>query len=386
MWASLQAVRRRTVLFLWGIVGGFFSIVAVQPAVAIGPQPGASVSASAPAVSAASAATQTPLKLRVIGGLAGLNQFVQHEEPFWAQHLGRLSAGRYSADIFPFDRAGVPGTEMLRLMQLGVVPFGTMLVGTLASQYPQYAAADLPGLGVDLATTRASIAAFRPYLESSLRQQHGVQVLAVYAYPAQVLFCKDKLTRLADLRGRRIRVSSVGQADWVEALGGRPVHTAFAQLPQSLQSGDTQCAITGSLSGHTLGLYEMSAYLYPLPINWGIAVFGANLAVWNALPAALRELLQRELPRLEDSIWKAAEHDTMEGVACNTGAMSCKLPRMGGMKMVHVTAEDEQQSREIFQSVVLTRWLRRCTNIDCAALWNSTVGEKHGIFVPVQRP
>ena len=122
-----------------------------------------------------------PYKLRVVGGLAGVNQYLQHEEPFWTQQLARLSEGRYSADIVPFDRAGVPGAEMLRLMQLGVLPFGTVLMSALAGQYPQYAAADLPGIGADMAGVRAAAAAFRPYLERDLRQRHGVELLAIYA-------------------------------------------------------------------------------------------------------------------------------------------------------------------------------------------------------------
>ena len=52
------------------------------------------------------------------------------------------------------------------------------------------------------------MAAFRPYLEKKLRTRHGVKVLAMYVYQAQVVFCKRALASLADLAGRRIRVSS----------------------------------------------------------------------------------------------------------------------------------------------------------------------------------
>lgn len=96
-----------------------------------------------------------------MGGLAGVNQYLQHEEPFWTQQLARLVRGA-GADIVPFDRAGVPGAEMLRLMQLGVLPFGTVLMSALAGRYPQYAAADLPGIGAGAAGVRAAAAAFRP--------------------------------------------------------------------------------------------------------------------------------------------------------------------------------------------------------------------------------
>ena len=138
-----------------------------------------------------------PYKLRVVGGLAALSQFTRWEEPFWTQELKKLSGGKFSADIVPFDRAGVPGVEMLRLLQLGVVPFGTTLLSSLSGQYPQYTAPDLAGLNPDIASLKVSLNAFRPYLEKALRDQHGVEALAIYTYPAQVVFCKKPLSGLA---------------------------------------------------------------------------------------------------------------------------------------------------------------------------------------------
>ena len=330
---------------------------------------------------AAQAQPPAPYKLRIVGGLAGVTQYLQYEEPFWTQQLQQLSAGRYSADIVPFDRAGVPGSEMLRMMQLGVLPFGTVLMSSMASQYPQYTAADLPGMATDMAQLRASVAALRPFLEKDLRQRHGIELLAIYAYPAQVLFCKKPIARLADLAGRRVRVSSGGQADYVSALGALPVNIAFAQLAHSLESGDTECAITGTLSGHSLGLYRVTQYLYTLPVTWGLGVFAANQAAWAGLPADLRGLLQRELPQLEARIWDAAERDTLEGIACNSGAASCALSRKGRMVVVNPSAQDQIRSREIFRSVVLPRWLQRCT-VDCATIWNQTVGPLQQIELP----
>ena len=149
-----------------------------------------------------------PYHLRVVGGLADLSQYTRREEPFWKHDLARLSGGRYSAEIVPFDRAGVPGTEMLRLLQLGVVPFGTALMSSFTAQYPEYTAPDLAGLNPDIATLRSTLAAFRPYLEKTLREQHGVEPLAIYVYPAQVVFCGKPLRGLADLKGRRVREGS----------------------------------------------------------------------------------------------------------------------------------------------------------------------------------
>lgn len=338
--------------------------------------------APAPIAATAPAAAQ---KLRVVGGLAGLNQYSRNEEPFWTKELPRLSAGKYGADIVPFDRAGVPGPEMLRLIQLGVVPFGTALVSNISSQYPEYAAPDLAGLNPDIATLKKNVAAFRPYLEKTLRERHGVEMLATYTYPAQVVFCKRPLASLTDLAGRRVRIASVTQSDFVAALGGIPILVGFAQILPNMASGNTECAITGSMSGNTLGLHEVTTHVHRLPFSWGLAIFGANLAAWTALPGDLRALLTHEIPKLETAIWLESERETAEGFACNRGHSSCSGGQKGHLTEVAISAQDERLRREILTSTVLPKWIQRCNN-RCSDLWNQTIGPVLGIMVPAAKP
>ena len=338
----------------------------------------AAVLAAAPPRSDAAA---KPYQMRVVGGLANVNQYKRWEEPFWTQTLPRLSAGRFSAEIVPFDRAGVPGQEMLRLLQLGVVPFGTVLMASLAAQYPRYTAPDLAGLNPDMASLRQSLAAFRPYLEQNLREQQGVEALAVYVYPAQVLYCRKPRSGLTDLVGRRVRVSSSGQADFVEALGAMAVFTDFSQVAASMQSGAVDCAVTGTLSGNTLGLHRLSTHLYPMPLTWGLAIFAANRRAWEGLPPDLRTLLRRELPRLEARIWSEAERETATGIACNSGAASCPAAQRGQMVVVPVSAQDELRRQQILRTIVLPQWLRRCS-VDCAQLWRQTIGSARATALP----
>ena len=125
-----------------------------------------------------------------------------------------------------------------------------------------------------------------------LRERYGSELLAIYAYPAQVTFCTKPLAGLADLSGRRIRISSATQSDWVAALGAMPVQTAFAEIVANLRSGNIDCAITGTMSGNTIGLHEVTSHLHTMPVNWGVAAFVANGAAWAALPSDLQELLQ----------------------------------------------------------------------------------------------
>jgi TRAP-type C4-dicarboxylate transport system substrate-binding protein len=331
----------------------------------------------------ASAAAQTaPVqKLHIVGGLAGINQYTRNEEPFWRKELARRSAGRFDADIVPFDRAGIPGGDMLRLIQLGVVPFGTMLVSALSVQHPEFGAPDLAGLNPDMASLKRSVAAFRPYLEKTLRDRHGIEVLALYVYPAQVLFCKAALGGLDDLKGRRVRVSGTSQSDFVTALGATPVVIGFAQIMANMVSGNADCAITGTMSGNTLGLHQVSSHVHAMPMTWGLAVFGANQAAWDALPADLKALLRHELPKLEAAIWLESERETAEGLACNTGAAGCSHGSPGRMQEVALSAQDERRREAIFARTVLPGWLRRC-GAACTDIWNQTIGPVRGVMAP----
>ena len=320
--------------------------------------------------------------LRIVGGLASVSQYTLHEERFWSQDLRRLSGGKYSASIVPFNQAGVPGQEMLNLMRLGVIPFGTALLSQVSNEYPELGTPDIAGLNPDMPTMRRVVAAFRPYLEKTLRERHGVELLAVYVYPAQVIFCKRAVTQLSDLAGRRVRVSGNSQADFVRALNGVPVFTEFSELMANMNSENTECAITGAMSGNTLGLHKVTNSLYTMPISWGLAVFGANTDAWNALPADLKTLLKTELPKLEAAVWNESERDTGNGIACNTGAATCMKGTKGAMVEARPSADDERRRREIFATSVLTRWVQRCGAV-CAEVWDQTAGPVAGIKAPV---
>jgi TRAP-type C4-dicarboxylate transport system substrate-binding protein len=324
------------------------------------------------------AQTAPAQRLRIVGGLGGVSQYTGHEEQFWTRDLATLSGGRYTASIVPFDRAGVPGQEMLNLMQLGVVPFGTALMSQMSTQFPELGAPDMAGLNPDIPTLRRVVSAFRPYLAQQLRERYGVELLAVYIYPAQEVFCNKPVQQLGDLAGRRTRVSSSTQADFVSALGGTPVYTEFAQIMANMKSGNTDCVITGTMSGHSLGLHEVTSAIYAMPLSWGVAVFAANRESLNALPPDLQALLRKELPRLEAAVWAQSERETEEGIACNTGVASCGKPTKGRMVAVRPSAQDEARRREIFATRVLPGWVQRCGPV-CARVWNQTVGPVVGL-------
>jgi TRAP-type C4-dicarboxylate transport system substrate-binding protein len=314
-----------------------------------------------------------PILLKIAGGLAGVTQYQRFEAPFWTREVPLLTQGRVQAEIAPFDRAGILAQDMLALMRLGVVPFGTIHLALAAGDEPELNGVDLPVLNPDLATLRQSLALWRPRITRLLLERYGVELLAVYTYPAQVIFCREAYARLDDLRGRRIRVSSVGQGELLEALGAIPLVIAFAEIMPALRGRVVDCVLTGSLSAQTLGLAALAPHVSRQAISWGVTVFGANRAVWLGLPETVRDQLQAGLTRLEAAIWQAAGQDTEAGFTCPPGWPACGLVVTGD------SPAERQRRDELLRETVLPAWLHRCGG-DCADAWNATIGPVRGIL------
>lgn len=311
---------------------------------------------------AATAASPTGARetFRVVGGLAGVNQYLRHEVPFWTRDLPRLTGGRLEAEIVPFDQAGLKAEEMLRVLQMGVVPFGTLLLSRSAAVEPELGAPDLAGLNPDFRSLQQTVARFRPRLASLLRDKYGIELLAVYTYPAQVIYCAKPFSQLSDLAGRKVRVSSATQADFVGALGAVTVQTPFSEIVSSIKAGSVDCAITGTMSGNTIGLHEVTTAVHPMAINWGLAAFVAQGDHWAQLDPSLRRILERELPLLEQRIWAESERETAEGLACNTGKPACRNGRAGKMVLLPALPADEQRRLQLLETQVMPAWQRRC--------------------------
>lgn len=324
------------------------------------------------------AAQDAPIRLRVVGGLADVSQYVRYEEPFWRRRITELTDGRVVAEIAPFDRSGIRGQEMLQLIRLGVVPFGTALLAIVATEEPEFNAVDLPALSPDMQTLRQTLNAYRPHLEQVLRERYQIELLGVYTYPAQVVFCTRPFAGLSDLSGRRIRTSSVGQSEMVQALGATPVVTPFAEMVQAIRSGVVECAITGTLSGHAVGLHEVTSHVHSMAITWGISIFGANATAWAALPEDIQGIIRRGIAELEPEIWAAADRETGEGLACNAGLPACTSTRRGNMTIVPVSSADDERRRRLLTDVVLPRWVSRC-GLDCVEAWNRHLAPVFGI-------
>lgn len=316
--------------------------------------------------------------LKVVGAWGNLSQYKNFEQPFWTREIVEKSKGAITAEITPFNEMGLKGAEMFRLMRLGVIDFGSTVLGYVAGDDPRNEAIDLAGLAPDVATARRISDAYRTVYDRFYRERFGIQVLAIWPYPAQVIYCNGAISGLEDLRGKKVRTGNRTLAEFVEALGGTGVTMSFSEVVPALQNKVVDCAITGTLSGNAAKWYEVSTHLYALPVGWSQVMHAVNLKSWERLAPSVREFLVREIKDLEDRIWKAMDEETQQGIECNIGRDSCTMGSKGKMTLVPVSDKDRETLGRVLREVVVPKWAARC-GAECVQEWNATVGAIVGI-------
>lgn len=333
---------------------------------------------SAAVIGSAAAQDLPRTHLKVVGAWGNLSQYKNFEQPFWTREIPEKSKGAVTAEITPFNEMGLKGAEIFRLMRLGVIDFGSTVLGYVAADDARNEAIDLAGLAPDVDTARRISDAYRPVYDRFYRERFGIQVLAIWPYPAQVIFCNGPISGLEDLRGKKVRTGNRTLAEFVEALGGTGVTMSFSEVVPALQNKVVDCAITGTLSGNAAKWYEVTTHLYALPVGWSQVMHAVNLKTWERLPAAVRDFLLREIRDLEDRIWQAMDEETRQGIDCNIGRDSCTMGSKGKMTLVPVSDRDRELLGRVLREVVVPKWAARC-GAECVQEWNATVGAIVGI-------
>lgn len=161
----------------------------------------------------------------------------------------------------------------------------------------------LPMLLLSVSDMLKAMAIVKPYLDRDYARK-GVVVLGQYAYPFQVIWGRKKLTSLADIKGLKLRVTSVEEGEFIRRFGGTPITMNSADVPAALDRGVVDGALTAS-SGGGITWKDLLHWRYSFPTSFVNSTFIVNKADDARLPAAL----QQALPGIGD---EAAQWTTNE--------------------------------------------------------------------------
>ena len=160
---------------------------------------------------------------------------------------------------------------------LGNVPIGGLLRLPLLIRTPE-----------DYAKAAAIM---NPYLERAFEKK-GVLVLGQYLYPFQVAFARKEMTRLADIKGMKIRVTSPEQGEFIKRLGGVPVTIGAPEVPSALDRGIVDGVLTASTGGGNTWK-DLLKSNYRIGINYFNSVIIVNKEAFEKLAPDTQQTVRR---------------------------------------------------------------------------------------------
>ena len=188
---------------------------------------------------------------------------------------------------------------------------------------------NLPMLIENDAEWAKAYAAMKPTLDEAFAKQ-GVVVLGGYRYPKQIIFTTFPMSKVGDLKGHKIRVTSPEQGHFVEAFGGAAITLSGSEVPTSLERGVIEGVLTASAGG-AKKWHEFLPHNYRFPVNYGNSMIIANAKAFADLNTteqkALRDIVADEGEKI------SAEFIEDEGVQMNKQASK-------GMKITQTNAAE----------------------------------------------
>jgi TRAP-type C4-dicarboxylate transport system substrate-binding protein len=213
-------------------------------------------------------------------------------------------------------------------------------------------------------------------VDAQLQKQFNVKLLAVWPFGPQILFCKKPISKLADIKGMKVRVYDQNLAKFIELVGGTPVPVSFADTHQSLSLGVVDCAITGPSSANSAGWPEVTTHQLPLGFQMALNGYAITLKAWNQLKPDQQVKLKAAFDGLTGDIWKYSEELFQDALNCNAGKDPCTTGKKFTLVNVPVTPADTELIRSAVSKVSFPVWAEVCdkSNPGCSQKWMGAVG------------
>lgn len=217
------------------------------------------------------------------------------------QTNGELLINLHLGGSLPINASNITAAVADGVVQMGDDGFST-------GNVPITAILRLPMLVQSDAELAKAMAILRPYLDQDYGKK-GIVVLSQYSYPFQVIWGRKKITSLADIKGLKLRVTSVEQGEFIRRFGGVPLTIGTPDVAASLDRGVVDGALTAS-SGGGVTWHDLLKYRYGFPTSYVNSTVIVNQDAFQKLPAATQKIVHDAA--MEAAAWAIGDMNRQE--------------------------------------------------------------------------
>ena len=232
----------------------------------------------------------------------------------WAKKINKESGGRINIKPFWAMQLGGKPTQLLDQVRDGVVDIVWILPGFTTGRMPKVETFELPFIHKDALSTTLALQDFQDkHLKEELKEYHP---LILHAHEGELFMTKKPITKMSDLKGRKMRAANRSGVWLLQTLGVDAIASPLPRIPPMLAKG----TITGVMLPYEIApavkMHELTSYFTELAepdTRLGTAVFTflMNKKSYAKLPADLKKVIDnnsgRNIARSVGENWQAIE-------------------------------------------------------------------------------
>ena len=217
-------------------------------------------------------------------------------DKWFAKEIEKRTGGAVKIKIFWAEALG-KAKENLTLLQQGAVDMAAMSPGYFPAQMPFYAAPNSIPMTMD-EVPHATELMKRLMLEVPIYQEetkrNGIKALFFHHLNPYKLVCKEAVTTIAGMKGKKMRTWGKDMPRMVQAVGGTPVTLSLPQIYEGLSRGTVDCAPFAVDLVVNYKIYEVAKHISNITLWLGPSTgIWISQNAWNKLSPAQQEIVAK---------------------------------------------------------------------------------------------
>lgn len=263
--------------------------------------------------------------------------------------VNERSDGELTIELYPGGSLGVKDVDMLRTLPKGnVIQAAGLYPGYMTRDEPEYAVTLPPGVVSDPEELLDILPVLTEIYEETY-DKWGIELLGYVAHPVRdtQLICKEPVTSLEELKGKKVRVWEKAQAEAFEELGIAAQIIGQNDLYMAMRTGVVDCAVYPMHFSLTVSLQEAApyaSYLFPYVFHPLHIIVSKN--AYDQLPEHLQVILKDAAKEVEEESMEAY----IKGEVDKESALEWEAE--GGTVLDDFSVEEQ----EIFAQAAATVW------------------------------
>lgn len=263
-------------------------------------------------------------------------------KPF-ADAVNADADGTIKIEMYPNGALGRNPAGQIKLMQDGVADIIWTIPAYQADRFPDNDVFELPGIIQD--GKEGSYAVWRLYEQGLLRGYEDYFVVSLIQAEPAAIHSSAPITKLADLRNKKIRTAGRVQTDAAKALGVVPIYLAITEVTEAISRGVIAGAVVQPLAADDFGIAKVAQHHYLVPFGSTTLGILMNKKKFYSLPKKGQDAILKHRGMPMSLSWGKTQREATERV----------IQKWQGNKkgsVVIASPEEEAKFRETTQPII----------------------------------